>query len=163
MNSWFLVKINWPQIPNQYIGLGGNIWPELDGSDYNLYKKIRDSRSYITFSDSIIFVITDYLIAKEYGLILRDKNFDSIFISVHDIKVENATGYDFGNPIGGYSIIETEILLKKRHDLIERFLNKNLLFKNIALMREFIGSLKNADDIEDLFNYKEVAIKQILI
>lgn len=165
MNSWFLVKINWPQIPNEYLGLGGNIWPEANEiEDNNYLRKIQNNRTYIDFYGSILYVVDDYSLAQEFTFILKEKKLNPLFISVNDLNTNNdILGYDFGNPEGGYSIIETEIIIKQRRELVKKFLNENFLFKSIALMDEFVEYLENTEDVEDLSNYSGVGIKQICL
>ena len=68
-------------------------------------------------------------------------------------------GYDFGNPEGGYSVIETEILSRQNYLLVGKYLNmQNGLFSSIDALNGFLDS---ANEVEDLENYCAVGIRQL--
>jgi hypothetical protein len=161
MKEWFIVKNNWTGIMQNYIGLGGDCYPDTD-VEYNLYKKIQDRRIYVDYKGVAIYVLTNFILAKEYFIRLKQNQLKTIIISISHIEKENVDGYDFGNPEGGYSIIESEILSKNRNDLIKEYLNENYLFKDIESMKKFLDNVRNFDnDVEEMNSYREVSIKQI--
>jgi len=79
-----------------------------------------------------------------------------------DVLRIDVDGYDFGNPSGGYSVIETEILLKNSKRNIDAYLNKFGLFNDLDSMYDFLSSLKitiQQGRCEELDNYIPVALK----
>lgn len=166
MAKWYIVKKNWDTISKDYLGLGGDIWPEmhipLDGKI--LLKKLFTNREYTELSGITFLVVTDHSIAEEYFLYQKQLESNPILISVtDDTDIKAVDGYDFGNPEGGYSVIESAILVQNNEVLKKEYLNKHLLFKDMDKLRKFLYLIKNADNVEELDCYRPVAIKKITI
>jgi hypothetical protein len=172
MKKWYLVKVNWNAIKEaentlsigSYIGLGGNIWPTEGMSSEQsteIKAKIDDARSYLDIdSNTSIYVVQSEAEALKYKKYASKIAKDVILIEV-SIADDNSQGdgYDFGNPEGGYSIIESEILVKESHQAAARYLNKqNGLFKSLAALKEFLDQL---GETEDLSSYIPVCIRYL--
>ena len=104
MSQWYIVKLNWDSIPNEYLGVDGDIWTNLDyANNYipnaNIYvdeqtkadcklllKNIDSSREYLEIhnSENWIFAVTDYHLAKEYYSFLNEIKLNPVFISITD-------------------------------------------------------------------------------
>jgi len=180
MSSWYLVKENWKNISDismrygiEYIGLGGDIWPHdrtcnnLAGSLYlsGQLEEIKTDTE-IEYNNMLFHVhapIELESVAKYFNSI---KTKESILMEIQLALDEydlSADGFDFGNPEGGYSIIETEIILKGSKEIIDTYLNKFGLFKSIDLMHDFISGLEEkvlCGECEVLDGYVPVAIKK---
>jgi hypothetical protein len=164
-SEWFIVKRNWPGIMQDYLGLGGDCYPGTEAAGGNLCKKILDCRTYMNYEGIVICVLADFVLAKEYFAHMEQKQPNPLIISVSNIEKGDVDGYDFGNPEGGYSIIESEILARREKKLIDKYLNEKYLFKDIHLMRGFLASIKgsegNVEEMEDMDSYREVSVKQL--
>jgi len=186
MSQWYIVKLNWQGIPNEYLGVDGDSWTNLDYannyiSSVNIYvdgqtkadckmllKKIDDSREYIEIhnSENWIFAVTDYRLAKEYYSFLSELNLNPVFISItDDITIEDCDGYDFGNPEGGYSVI-TAVALgldSSRNEFRRKYLNEHFLFPSMNHLKEFVDLIKDREDVEYLDGgiYQPMAIKKV--
>jgi hypothetical protein len=186
MSQWYIVKLNWDGIPDEYLGLCGDDWTNLDYADNYipgvnihineqekadcglLLKKINSSREYLDIHKSgfWIFAVTDYDLAKVYFSFLSGLNLNPIFIIVtDDLTADDCDGYDFGNPTGGYSVITAVALgLDSRDNEIPRkYLNEHLLFPSMNHLNEFVNLVKDRDDVEylDGGTYHAVAIKKV--
>jgi len=159
MKKWFIVKCNWPSINPKYLGLGGDSCLDIDIIGYELYKEIQDSREYINFENTFIYALTNFSIVQEYASALVCKKLSPIVISVSSkYNKSDIEGFDYGDPIGGYSIIETEILAANEKDFINEFLNENYLFKSIQKMDDFLSLNLNRENID---SYRSVSINRI--
>jgi hypothetical protein len=172
MEKWYLVKANWPIISSissqhgiEYIGIGGDIWPcgaEIDTSSTRIYKELENSRVYLMDEMvGTIYVHTDLEKVIRYFNCQLVQNANPILIEIQHAKnsmPSKVDGYDFGNPEGGYSVIETEIILKNSADIIRRYLNVFGLFKDLSALKEFVSSLR---DSEELDNYWPVSVTRI--
>ena len=180
MNTWYLVKKNWPNIETiaarygkSYIGLGGDSWP--GGMEYgkfilNEFDQIEKTRTYVEIKHNGLarheYVTTDKESAIAYLNAPNVKEKNAILIQIQyafDALRADVDGYDFGNPAGGYSVIETEIILKDSRETIDTYLNEFCLFDSMDSMRGFLLSLKDAarrGECEELDNYVPVAIKR---
>jgi len=186
MSQWYIVKLNWHSIPNEYLGVDGDGWTNLDyANNYipsvNIYvdeqakadckmllKKINSSRQHIAIHNSKnwIFAVTDYCLAKEYCSFLSELELNPVFISVtDDTNAGDYDGYDFGNPEGGYSVI-TDVVLQLDsccNEFREKYLNEHYLFPSMNRLEEFLTLMKGRTDIEylDGGTYQAVAIKKV--
>lgn len=166
MSKWYIVKKNWKTINKGYLGLGGDTWADIQIPLQGklLLKRILANRKYVEFSGLTFLVVTDYSMAKEYYLYQKQLNLDPIMISAtDDIDIHDVDGYDFGNPAGGYSVIESAILVQNNEMLKKEFLNEHFLFKDMDKLKDFLDLCKNADNVEELTCYRAVAIKKIVI
>ena len=176
MATWYIVKINWETISKNYLGLGGDYWPDIQYlSEHafssnidaqlcgnSLLKKVEANSNYVDISGMTHHVVADCSVAEEYYWFLNNLDLCPIFISVtDDLETEDADGYDFGNPAGGYSVIESVILTLGNEELKVAYLNKHLLFDNMDIMNDFLRSMSDRDDVEELDCYCAVSIKQI--
>ena len=173
MSKWYIVKSNWPQlndligaspIVKKFAGLGGNIWP-LDTLDSNEAREIQSSfdkgRCYLDVGESqYLYVVTDYTLSEVYYELARRKGLSPLLLELSIAGEEEAVdGFDFGNPEGGFSIIETEILCRQNYSAINKYLNKhNGLFSSIEVMNDFLDSL---DEGEQFDCYRAVGIKYL--
>ena len=186
MSQWYIVKLNWNGIPNEYLGVDGDSWTNLDYANNhipsaNIYvgeqakadcklllRKINNSREYLGLhnAETSIFAVTDYHLAKEYYSFLNELNLNPVFVSVSDdVASEDCDGYDFGDPEGGYSVI-TDVALglySSDNKLRRKYLNEHLLFPSMSRLKEFVDLVKDRDDAEylDGGTYQAVAIKKV--
>ena len=186
MSQWYIVKLNWDGIPNEYLGLDGDSWTNLDyANNYipsaNIYvdeqtkancklllKNIDSSREYLNVhnSENWIHVVTDYRLAKEYYLFLSKLKLNPVFISItDDITTGDYDGYDFGNPEGGYSVI-TAVALGldlSCNNFRKKYLNEHFLFPSMNHLKEFADLIKDHEDVEcvESGTYQAVAIKKV--
>ncbi|NRA18564.1 MAG: hypothetical protein HRU04_24010 [Oceanospirillaceae bacterium] len=172
MSTWYIVKQNWSatkqlcegHIAGQFSGLGGDIWP-IDSGDAQ--SKIDSRREFVDIGEeSEIYVVSDFIVAELYYKLAKDKNLEPLFLELSRVGESNDVhGYDIGNPEGGYSIIESELLSCDECDecdeLVDKYLNKkNGLFKSISLLNEFVGTL-DTDCVEELSGYSIVGIRVV--
>jgi hypothetical protein len=91
----------------------------------------------------------------------KEKNLAPFLLELSTVETKaNVDGYDFGNPEGGYSIIETEILSKGNHIAAKECLNKhNGLFTSVAAINDLIHSVNELDELVQLLRsrYKACA------
>jgi hypothetical protein len=173
MSKWYIVKCNWPQVDQainassvveKFSGLGGNIWPLdlIESSDVRkMQLSIDRGRCYLDIGESHqIYVITDYALSEKYYELAKEKFQAPLFLELSIAGTEAMVdGYDFGNPEGGFSIIETEILCRQNYSAMDKYLNKhNGLFNSINAMNDFLDGL---DEVEELDNYWTVGIRHI--
>jgi len=181
MNKWYLVKENWSDTESitakygkRYNGLGGDFWP--GGIEYgkfilNEFEQIEKAKTYIEIKHNGFIrhecVTTNLELATAYLNSSNVKEKKAILIQVQyafDALRADVDGYDFGNPVGGYSVIETEIIAKDSKEIIDMYLNEFCLFDSIELMRRFLSILENAvrrGECEELDSYVPVAIKKL--
>ncbi|MCL2309822.1 MAG: hypothetical protein FWC42_06035 [Proteobacteria bacterium] len=173
------MKENWKNISDisakygmEYVGLGGDVWPhEWDGDNLHLSSLLERMQAYTEteYNGATIHVHApvELKLVMDYFNSPRVATKKPILIEIqlaHDGFNVGADGFDFGNPEGGYSIIETEIILKDSKEAINTYLNKSGLFKSMALMRDFISSLEGAarrGECEDWDGYVPLAIKKL--
>jgi hypothetical protein len=173
MSKWYIVKSNWSQVDQlihassgveEFAGVGGNIWP-LDTIDSGVARKMQSrydkGRCYLDIGESqCMHVITDCELAVEYYELVRGEGLNPLLLELSIAGAdETVDGFDFGNPEGGFSIIETEILCRQNYSAINKYLNKhNGLFSSIEVMNDFLDSL---DEGEQLDCYRAVGIKYL--
>jgi len=179
MGRWYLVKENWQNISAismkhgmEYIGLGGDVRPHNWGVDnldlHNLHDEMRN------YTEIEYNGMTDYVYAAtELDHVMRYFNSpriqerNPILIEVRfalNTPEAAVDGYDFGSPEGGYSVIETEIILKDSKKVIDAYLNRFGLFRSIDLMLNFVSGLEDAvrrGECEELDSMIPVAIKKL--
>lgn len=167
---WYIIKRNWRPIVcalkstfastkiDAYLGLGGETWPldiERDPEASELHSRLLKSRDYIPLEDgSEEAVCTDLAIAKEYLRLCAKRYDDVVLLEVSPVETggKGADGLDFGHAGGGYSVIETEIFAKGNVDAAGA-LNAHGLFADHAALVDFVESLKQRNDVEDLEMY----------
>jgi hypothetical protein len=174
MKKWFIAKYNWQQtiehshacFLKNYDGLGGEIWPVCNDSKcecHSLRNKIEKKREYIEIQDShFIFVCVDLALAKEYSHSLKNCHGEfPILLEIGLLDENPDERCDFGNPEGGFSIIETEILTKMDICSSKAYLDSESgLFTKGKAAYDFISRL-NADEVEALDDYVFLSIKKI--
>jgi hypothetical protein len=174
--NWYLVIKNWERtdilvshLPNieEYQGVGGDVWP-LDQSNNPASRSIHDllmrSRQPVSLAngDSRL-ACCDERLAIQY--------FESASIELGRVRLiqasscdfpDNTTGLDFGNPFGGYSIIESEILGSvDAPQIAAQYLDSAGLFKNVAIFNQYIADTRkpeNDEALEDLDPYVLVRV-----
>lgn len=172
MNKWYLVKSNWPQTVEAltntdvkiFAGLGGDIWPlgSVESQDAKIAQsKIEQSRSYTIINQSYeIFIVSCFTKAEQYYLLAKKKQLLPLFLELSIVSGGNGKGfdgYDFGDPEGGWSVIETEILTKRNTVFANKYLNREVgLFRSLDLMDEF---LNDCEEEENFTNYCSVGVK----
>ncbi|UXN04274.1 hypothetical protein [Bartonella sp. HY406] len=170
--SWFIVKYNWDDdctcehhFQHRYLGIGGDLWPQGNANNhtayYSIFNKLSENWQYINIGNYYVNVCTSLIDAKNYSQFLEAKYKKPILIEVSLDDLEKAAGYDFGQPHGGYSLIETEIFGCRRFEAAKKYLNHHGLFKTRGDINQFISEL-DLTKVEDLDNYLAVSIREVL-
>ena len=162
--TWYLVKSNtrpWESsyggfLQGEYLGLGGNMWP-ID----ELHEELLRKREYVRLHDGQeIFVITNIDHARQYFNQANRLGFAAVLLEVSDPSgTRNQDGYDFGDPEGGYSLVESELLVADRKELLTKYIDRRTgLFRNLVEMQSCLDEMP---DGEDLNSYYPVAIRRV--
>jgi hypothetical protein len=175
MHKWYIVKRNWLETINNshacllkhYHGLGGDVWPVCNNTGcgcHDLYNEIEKEREHIEIRRGFcICVCVNLEKAKEYCFSLKKcSGIDAILLEVRLTSGSSDNFVDFGNPEGGFSIIETEIITKNNIPAARSYLGvENGLFINMAAACNFVSSLPKDSSVEELDDYDFFAIKEI--
>jgi hypothetical protein len=170
-----------------YKGIGDDVWPlmeywPLDSSKnegvIQLEKKLKDerfiqvhkrlmaNRKYIKCSNGWNYCCCDFQIAKEYFLKASEIFDDLILLEVEKIKKEllGYHGIDFGNPEGGYSVINSEIIGTDNEVILaDKYLNHFGLFRCMEVCTNYLSQRKRNDPhCEDITSYIPVKVKILL-
>ncbi|MDR0417139.1 MAG: hypothetical protein LBH76_07500, partial [Propionibacteriaceae bacterium] len=108
-----------------------------------------------------IYVCTDLDLIAQYASHLRQCRDDSpSILEISD--TDNGGGIDFGDPEGGYSIIETEIIIKRDLESASEFLDKSTgLFRNMAAALRYVDSLPDDGTVENLSGYQYLHLREV--
>jgi hypothetical protein len=163
MSNWYIVKTNWDKIIEKcplYGGLGGDVWPIESNSKNSLkelHRKILDSRTHVSFESSVELLCTNYKIAEEYYLSLKNLLNNVWFLEVSNINNLNSNiiGLDIGYYSGGYSIIESELIIQSMKG---PSLNKWGLFYSLNDALEYSDMRSNNEELEEIVNISPVYI-----
>ncbi|VAW82099.1 hypothetical protein MNBD_GAMMA12-92 [hydrothermal vent metagenome] len=173
--NYYIVKINWSTVTDNisnefdildaYSGLGGDIWPLFDSSDYTqkrFHDEFKTKQEYIDLNNGTSeLVCFDLNLAKNYHTECK-KYFDDVFL-LELCEYNNLIndGLDFGSPDGGYSIIESAIIMKEDMASAKKYLNPFGLFKYFKSYLEFRLQLNN-NETEELDSYSLLSIKCLM-
>ena len=153
--SWYLVKTNhWEdklvKKPDRfktysYYGLGGYVWPldeEKDETVIKIHKKLDDNKKYVELLAGWWgHFCTNWNDAQEY-FYQASRIFENVsFLEIEEIEKElfRFDGIDVGHPEGGYSIIESEILVPNQIEIANEYLNEFGLFKNVSACEDYVA------------------------
>ena len=175
---WYLVKRNWEPILQvlrssvfsgkitQYIGVGGDVWPldmNMDAEAKHIHERVMKSRKHIPVGEDLeACVCVDLCLAQDYYSICASQLDNVMLLEAWQLadSGRKADGLDFGSPSGGYSVIETEIIMREDMTACE-FLNSKGLFVDERSMATFVSRLEQAPDSEDLTAYNAFHIRII--
>ena len=150
----------------EFLGLGGNVWPidsdpDAPASTGGVHEEMLSKREYLKLRDGReILVIADIEYARRYLKQAWARGIPAVLLGVSDRNEgSNQDGYDFGDPEGGYSLVESEMLVAERVALLEKYIDpRNGLFRNLDEMQQCLDEIP---DGEDLDSYCAVAICRI--
>ncbi len=155
-------------LADSYIGLGGDIWPlDLyeDQQSVQLQNAVENNSDYIKTSDGDeVYVCINKSIADDYFQYAKTKGMNVILLEINNYEyslADHYDGIDYGDPTGGYSLIESELLMKENKQLVHDFLNDDGLFKDTKKINNFIKSF--VEDKSDMDFYLPYLIKKLNI
>src|SRR5947207_2588264 len=160
ISHWYLVKRNWPQTKAKhpfplYAGLGGEVWPfdpfnpAIDKELKDLHTRLERSRTIVDFGSHTGFVCTDRIIADEYFVAVKS-HYDEAWLlqlTLPDIGSTQISGLDIGDPSGGYSIIESELITE---GMTGPSLNQWGLIQTLPEALALLEMRKNNDKLEQM-------------
>ena len=178
MNStipyWYLVKRNWPHSQSinpfpLYAGLGGEVWPfDVDGTTdkqlSDLHDRKEKSEVFIDFGFfplGVHSVCTDIAIAEEYFAAVKKHRGEAwlLKVALSHIGLSPISGLDIGNPSGGFSVIETELITQ---GIPGPKLNEWGLIQTLPEALEYLETRKNNENLEQ-FEKQEITIVSITV
>jgi hypothetical protein len=170
---WYLVKRNWPHAKSKrpfplYAGLGGDVWPFGFNFDFDKATKneLQDLHARKERSETIVdfgfrpagvnSVCTDAAIAEEYFAAVKKHCGEAWLLKVElpHIGSSQISGFDIGNPDGGFSVIETELITQ---GLPGPNLNEWGLIQTLPEALAYLEARKENGQLEQ-FEADEVAI-----
>ena len=167
---WYLVKRNWPQtkarfpFPN-YAGIGGEVWPfDSDGTTdkelCDLHSRMEQSRTIVDFGSHTGFVCTNAKIAEEYFTATKKHCQKAWLIRVALPQTEEfqISGYDIGDPTGGFSVLEQELMAE---GLSGPSLNEWGLIRTLPEALAYLEARKENERLEQSDEIKVVSIHLI--
>ena len=165
--DWYIVGRNYDEAANDdgiihnyhYFGLGGEPWPlryeRNNKSASQIDYEWDHNRTYLqTLRSDYIYVCTSFDLACRY-FDVSVKIFHNTYllqIAFHNGQISQYDGVDFGNPEGGYSIIETELLLPSNDLICKEFLNDKCLFPSVDKADQFIDLYLQDNPDVDFFD-----------
>lgn len=173
---WYIVKQNWPITEKRvaevkqnarYCGLGGDIWPldEIDDSSAKtIHEALIKKRGFIDLANGYSFLACiDLELAKQYFYVANSIFPNCMLLGLEEPeKIVSVNGYDYGNPSGGYSIIESELIIEDSspNDMII-YLNDDYLFSTCSILNKYM-SMRNEEQCEDYRSYVAIGLQLIL-
>lgn len=163
---WYLVKKNWQPVeaiiseamlPKTflYCGVGGDAWP-LEGSPEPkaslVHECMMKTRTCIEFQPGLSgLVCCDYKVAQEYLAVANAVLGKCMLLGLEaeGSRSVGAKGYDFGSPTGGYSLIETEIIVQ-RSEALMGCLNSCGLFEDLDTLQSYLMTRNDDASAEDV-------------
>lgn len=153
--SWYLVRLSWPSTSAlwpTYCGLGGDVWPLGEHGSAQaiaVHDGLMSSRRYVRVGDYEEAVCIDRDLAIGYAATATALGIAASVIECTESPDAFCEGFDIGNPTGGYSLIESEILVR---DDAHRTLNSLGLFPSRGAAEQYLvfrrdENLEEADDL----------------
>jgi hypothetical protein len=117
---WYLVKRNWPQTAvksSSYAGVGGDVWPLDALEDQNAqatHAAMMASRKPVAVGDLEELLCVQLPVAEAYFVEVQKHFGDAWLLEVTNGTpgVDAETGIDLGFPSGGFSLVETELIIQ---------------------------------------------------
>ncbi|MBI2566788.1 MAG: hypothetical protein HYV63_07145 [Candidatus Schekmanbacteria bacterium] len=175
---WYIVKRNWPATAAgagramqgggaRYCGLGGDVWP-LDGAAGDrargAHDRLMSRRAYLELGDGSGFMAcTDLASAREYLAVAREILPDCMLVGLDEGRLgEAALGFDLGAPAGGYSVIESEIIIAAPHPERARpQLNELGLFATLSALESYLAARSDDPSLEEIDSCAAVAVRLV--
>lgn len=161
---WYIVKQNWQQTTARapsYAGLGGNVWPlddAVNSKASEVHSRTLRLREYVSVCGGEELLCTDASAAEEYFNIASTlmRNLWLLRVSTAAHSCCATMGFDIGFPQGGFSLIETEILVQA---LATSELNSSSLFATVNDAKTYVEARKSNDALEQLDGVSIVSIE----
>jgi hypothetical protein len=175
---WYLVKRNWPQTKAKrpcplYAGLGGDDWPFSFGFNFDkatknelqdLHARMEKSEIFMDFGYfplGVHSVCTDAAIAEEYFAAVKKHCGEAwlLKVALPHIGLSQISGLDIGNPDGGFSVVETELIAQ---GLPGPNLNEWGLIQTLPEALEYLEARKDNKNLEQ-FEDGEITVVSITV
>lgn len=122
IDRWYLVKRNWPQSTTKcpkFAGVGGDVWPLDTLADRNaqsIHAAVMASRKHVAVNSHQELLCIDRSAAEAYWAETVKHTGNAWLLEVAAAKpgLDAGAGIDLGFPAGGFSLVETELIMQER-------------------------------------------------
>lgn len=169
---WYLVKENWAagsaKVPD-YAGVGGDIWPLMDAdadAHRELHRRVFEGRTPMSFECSVDMVVTSFDDAVAYFEACRASrarhsvqpgSLQLLRLSLPgSVEDTNYLGFDVGRTSGGYSLIESEVIVAGRATV----LNQVGLFASVEEADHYLDG-RTDPNLEELGTLQIIGVERL--